>query len=196
MTTSKNKECLVCVNNIYYLKRTNKDSSTNWVCSRCTASITIKDSRVIKVNGNEKFVYTGDQSIIDSHRDHQPLTDEELLVKDTIEVIKKRVKNETVPVRQIYQEEQTNVEDVFTNLYDEKPIDEYDSIDIELKWHHIETGDLKSKGRNIEDVERDLHIQKLKCEYLMNKLDILEYVDQVSDVILNFSKKNYKKNQK
>jgi hypothetical protein len=63
-------------------------------------------------------------------------------------------------------------------------------VDIELKWHHIETNDLKSKGRNIEDVERDLHIQKLKYEYLMNKLDILEYVDQVSDVILNFSKKN------
>jgi hypothetical protein len=37
------------------------------------------------------------------------MTNEELSVKDTIDTIKQRAKNESVPVRQIYQEEQTNI---------------------------------------------------------------------------------------
>jgi hypothetical protein len=98
MKTSKNKECLVCVNNIYYLKRTIKDGSTNLVCSKCTASITIKDSIVTKINGNEKFVFTDDQSIIDSHKDHQHMKNEEMIVKSSIETIKQRVIKESVPV--------------------------------------------------------------------------------------------------
>jgi len=46
-------------------------------------------------------------------------------------------------------------------------------VDVELKWHHIQSGDSKSKSQNIEEVERDLYIQKVKCEYLMQKLDIM-----------------------
>jgi hypothetical protein len=59
-------------------------------------------------------------------------------------------------------------------------------VDVELKWHHSQSGDLKSKSRNIEDVERDLVIQKVKCEYLMQKLEIMQYVEKVSDIIFLF----------
>jgi hypothetical protein len=37
------------------------------------------------------------------------MTNEELIVKSSIDTIKKRVIKESVPVRQIYQEEQTNI---------------------------------------------------------------------------------------
>jgi len=42
-------------------------------------------------------------------------------------------------------------------------------VDIELKWHQIEPGDLKSKGRNIEGVERDLYT----CIYKKSNVSIL-----------------------
>jgi hypothetical protein len=72
----------------------------------------------------------------------------------------------------------------------------YEVVDVELKRHHIQSVDLKLKGLNIEDVERDLYMQKIKCEYLINKSDIMQYVEKESDIILNLSKKSYKPKSK
>ena len=55
-----------------------------------------------------------------------------------------------------------------------------------LKFLHVENDTLKVKGRNKVDILRDLHIQTCKCEYLSNKIDIMVYLEKVSQNVHEF----------
>ena len=44
---------------------------------------------------------------------------------------------------------------------------------------------LKTKGRNKKDIQKDLEIEKYKCEYLSNKYDVMQYFENISKCIAN-----------
>lgn len=46
---------------------------------------------------------------------------------------------------------------------------------------------LRERGRNKGDIERDLEIQTVKCKYLSNQIDILQYLNDISCVIHDYS---------
>ena len=45
---------------------------------------------------------------------------------------------------------------------------------------------LRYRKRNILDVDRDLEIQNAKICYLTDKIDIMEYLDEVSNCFCNY----------
>ena len=45
---------------------------------------------------------------------------------------------------------------------------------------------LSYRKRNILDVDRDLEIQNAKIRYLTDKIDIMEYLDEVSNCVCNY----------
>ena len=47
-------------------------------------------------------------------------------------------------------------------------------------------GTLAKRNRNTVDVERDLKIQTAKINFLTNKITIMQYLDEVSDVVCNY----------
>jgi hypothetical protein len=61
-----------------------------------------------------------------------------------------------------------------------------------LKFIRIEKDTLKQRGRNKVDVTRDLEIQTCKCELLAKKIDLLEYLNKVSDGVHDYSKNKLK----
>ena len=81
----------------YYFKEDNKDGSSRWVCktNKCSASITIKDQSVIKVNG-KKLDSEDDLSekIKSSHKEHcKPLSEAEKICMDFNQNLKKIVQS-------------------------------------------------------------------------------------------------------
>ena len=107
-TTSKDRECILIENYIYYCKRTNKDSSKNYVCRDCTASITMVNGEVSILNGKKAENMCTDV-IINSHKEHQALNETELLRREFKSNLKKRIACESGPIQQIYQDEQTKI---------------------------------------------------------------------------------------
>jgi hypothetical protein len=51
----------------------------------------------------------------------------------------------------------------------------------------INSGTYKSRKRNKEDLECDLNISKLKCEYLSKEIDIPTYLLLLSKTIHDFN---------
>jgi hypothetical protein len=63
-----------------------------------------------------------------------------------------------------------------------------------LTYSRINDGILNRRGRNKVDIQNDLEIQKLKCEYLSKKISVMEYLEKVSEFGPNFSEEKKKKN--
>ena len=55
-----------------------------------------------------------------------------------------------------------------------------------LKYMRTNNGTLAKRNRNTVDVERDLKIQTAKINFLTNKITIMQYLDEVSDVVCNY----------
>ena len=105
--TSKNKETTFAANYQYYFKPpVNKDSTKRYVCieEKCSASITLLNSEIIKING-KKIEFYSDDMIIASHRDaHGGVSENKLINMDFRQTVKNRIISEPdVPVTQIYQ---------------------------------------------------------------------------------------------
>ena len=55
-----------------------------------------------------------------------------------------------------------------------------------LKYMRINNDTLSYRKRNAVDVDRDLEIQNAKIRYLTNKINIMEYLNEVSDCVCNY----------
>ena len=109
--TTKNNNCILYKNYIYNKKGAlNKDSSQRYACKQegCTASITMLNDQVIKINGNLNL----DVDIQTCHKsNHGPLTDNELKKMDFMTNLKETWQQQTTTttVNQLYQLERTKV---------------------------------------------------------------------------------------
>jgi hypothetical protein len=52
-----------------------------------------------------------------------------------------------------------------------------------LKFKRIENGTINRRGRNREDMEKDEKINKCKIKYLQNKINIIQYLEEISELI-------------
>ena len=59
-----------------------------------------------------------------------------------------------------------------------------------LKFIRIKEGTYISKNRNSKDLQRDLCIQTLKVKYLNKSIDLLSYIEQISESVHDYSKVN------
>jgi len=55
-----------------------------------------------------------------------------------------------------------------------------------LKYIRLNNDTLSYRNRNILDVDRDLQFQNAKIRYLTDKIDIMEYLDEVSNCVCNY----------
>ena len=96
-------DILFCNNFKYCFKNRNKDESSYWICRNigCSASVTTKDGRIIKVSG-QRIIEAVD--LKPSHNQLcEPLSHNEILIDDSLS----RVKNNSPS--QAYYEEQTKL---------------------------------------------------------------------------------------
>ncbi|CAF4422397.1 unnamed protein product, partial [Didymodactylos carnosus] len=96
--TEKNQDGILYKSYLYRLKRSNKNGTEKWVCTRncCSCSITIKDDVIIGSSG------------IDDNGTHYPMHDPKLPenVLSCVSSIKKRILEEpTTPIPQIYDQQ-------------------------------------------------------------------------------------------
>ena len=106
--TTRGKESIVCFNFRYHLKQLNKSGSKHFVCRTCSASITISNGFIIKINNNEVDVVNED-SINTSHQNHEPLKNSEILALDFKNKLKMKVVSDNTPIQQFFQEEQSKL---------------------------------------------------------------------------------------
>ncbi len=52
-----------------------------------------------------------------------------------------------------------------------------------MKFKRIENGTINRRGRNREDMEKDEKINKCKIKYLQNKINIIQYLEEISELI-------------
>jgi hypothetical protein len=52
-----------------------------------------------------------------------------------------------------------------------------------LKFLRIENGTINSRGRNRQDMEKDDKINTCKIKYLQNKIDIVQYLEEISQLV-------------
>ena len=55
-----------------------------------------------------------------------------------------------------------------------------------IKFIRLEKGQLKSRGRNRADCERDLKIEQCKSKWLANELDLDSYMNQLAYIIKEY----------
>jgi hypothetical protein len=107
-TTSKGKDYLLCCNYGYYYKRP-IIGDRNFVCKdkKFQASQTIQNdtNTILKINAKATSG-TSELELQNSHVNHPIITDAEILVLESIEILKKRVQTENTSVQQLFQEEQ------------------------------------------------------------------------------------------
>ena len=117
--TSKENESKWVENYQYYFKKPiNKDGSKRYICSGCTASITILNDEIIKINGNLVKDYSS-ILIKESHKEnHEPVSVKKIFEIDFKLSMKAGIKLQPdKPVGQVYQEQQNKIiEDVGTLL--------------------------------------------------------------------------------
>lgn len=97
---------------MYYKRaKENKDGSQRYTCSNddCSASITVLNDEIVKING--KLVQMVDEEKVKtSHKNnHVSLSDQEIMKMEFKRTMKVRVRNENLPIQQLYQEEQTKI---------------------------------------------------------------------------------------
>ena len=56
-----------------------------------------------------------------------------------------------------------------------------------LQYIRINNGTFTKRTRNKVDIERDLTIERLKCDFLMKKIDIDELISKLSDSVHDYS---------
>ena len=52
-----------------------------------------------------------------------------------------------------------------------------------LRFLRIENGTINSRGRNRQDMEKDDKINTCKIKYLQNKIDIMQYYEEISQLV-------------
>ena len=55
-----------------------------------------------------------------------------------------------------------------------------------LKYMRLNNDTLSYRKRNIHDVDSDLEIQNAKIQYLTKKINIIEYLNEVSSCVCNY----------
>ena len=65
-----------------------------------------------------------------------------------------------------------------------------------LTFNRINDGTLNRRGRNRVDIQMDLQIQKLKCEYLSQNISAMEYLEKVSEYGPKFGEERKNKKKK
>ena len=56
-----------------------------------------------------------------------------------------------------------------------------------LKYYNINAGTFKRKHRSNKDIKRDENLLKCKFELVTNKVDMMEYLNRVSNLIHDYS---------
>ena len=120
--STKGKKYLILESYVYYIKKENQDS-IRYTCKNCNASVTIENETdlILKINGNnlrnQINIIDMKQKLIESHNSeivHELITEEDLVVIDSMSRLKEKVQNEAVPVQQIFQEEQSICKEKWT----------------------------------------------------------------------------------
>jgi hypothetical protein len=108
--TTKDKDSIWVEKYQYYFKKpTNKDGSKRYVCSEegCSASVTIINGDVCKVNGIFIREYNS-ETIKQAHKDnHEPISDQKIFEIDFKLAMKDAIEQQPdKPVGQVYNEQQ------------------------------------------------------------------------------------------